>query len=210
MLARLARVATVAVVGVVLGFSAISGTISDGADGSVVGDSGNDILARVASSYPSHKIELAYSYSGKAPISMSLTVPDRGTADTAKGEMISFKSYANGRASDDPLFLGFRVVAKHVRSNKNNFIWLSMEFNKLTGAVSSPLNMVRVNVNKISRINDPRRRMRYLKSKKLIDFPTPILSEESGVFYLPVKIGRDIVNYKRGNLSLKIRIRESR
>jgi len=196
------------IVGLILSASSVAGSISDAPGLSSHGYSGKDILVKVPSRFPSHKVELAYTYAGGHTVSMSFVIPDRGTADTAKGEMISFKSYSKGKVSDDPLFLGFRAAAKHVRSTNNNFIWLSMEFNKLTGAVSSPLNMVRVNASMVSKIGDPRKRMRYLKAKKLVDFPTPILSEESGVFYLPIKIGRDIVNYKKGKLVLKIRIRD--
>jgi len=187
--------------------ASISGVISD----NVQIDNNNNrdsVFAKIQTANPRYKIEIAYSYDGGKPISIHLEVKDRGTSDTAKGEMISFKSYHSGKVVNDPLFLGLRVAAKHIHSKNNNFMWLSMEFNKLTGAVSSPLNIVRVNIGAASRIKDSRKRMAYLRSLPLVDMPTPILSEESGVFYLPVKIGRDIVSYKKGKLSIKIRIRE--
>jgi len=165
------------------------------------------IFSRVASDKYKYRVELAYVYKDSSPKTLLFDIPEKGFGDKADGEIVVYASYRDGEVVELPMFLGLHATGQHVSGPENKFIWLAVEFNHLLGAVSNSLNFVRADVRVASKMRSSSDRLNYLMSLPRVDLPVPILSEESGIFYLPVQIGKEIINYDKGELSIKVRVK---
>jgi len=168
------------------------------------------IIGTVYKEKVGYRIEVAYKYASSPVKKFSFTVPRHNESNYALGKVVVYQKYANGKIEDYPVFLGLRMVARSVFNKKNDFIWLSVEFNKLKGVLRDETNLASLSIRKYSFIKSPQQRLSMLQKEPRLKFDVPILTEESGTFYIPASSSGQVINYDKLDLSLKIRVRKIR